>query len=274
MNTDLARRSQRVTRVVALCVLAIGLAVFAHSKKHIATMYWDLYQTQQLFELPKNQSVKAPQRDGSRAQFAANIRDLARAENARIAAAQILISRALARQSGRTDGQIDLVLQQYQIFYRIDPDLPATEQQRLLAKRAQPIPEDLVVAQAAIESGWGRSRFATEAKNLFGQHCHWDGCGIRPKGVKTSSSLQVQRFATHAHAVQAYYRNINTHDAYQSFRDMRWTLIETAQPLQAPILAQGLEMYSEQSTRYVKQLKQVLQSDVLKTAIADRTNAP
>ena len=30
------------------------------------------------------------------------------------------------------------------------------------------IPRELIIAQAAIETGWGKSRFANEANNLFG----------------------------------------------------------------------------------------------------------
>ena len=32
----------------------------------------------------------------------------------------------------------------------------------------QHIPKELVIAQAALETGWGKSRFANEGNNLFG----------------------------------------------------------------------------------------------------------
>jgi Bax protein len=37
-----------------------------------------------------------------------------------------------------------------------------------LLERLKPNPTSLVLAQAAIESGWGQSRFALEGNNLFG----------------------------------------------------------------------------------------------------------
>ena len=37
-------------------------------------------------------------------------------------------------------------------------------------KRVDVIPISLALSQAAVESGWGKSRFAREANNLFG---HW-----------------------------------------------------------------------------------------------------
>ena len=30
------------------------------------------------------------------------------------------------------------------------------------------MPKELIIAQAAIETGWGKSRFANEGNNLFG----------------------------------------------------------------------------------------------------------
>ena len=40
------------------------------------------------------------------------------------------------------------------------------------------IPPSQAMAQAANESAWGTSRFATEAINLFGQWCFRKDCGI------------------------------------------------------------------------------------------------
>jgi Bax protein len=39
----------------------------------------------------------------------------------------------------------------------------------ILFLRVDTIPPAMVIAQAAIESGWGTSRFAEEGHNLFGQ---------------------------------------------------------------------------------------------------------
>lgn len=37
-----------------------------------------------------------------------------------------------------------------------------------LLERLKPTPTSLILAQAAIESGWGQSKFALEGNNLFG----------------------------------------------------------------------------------------------------------
>jgi Bax protein len=65
------------------------------------------------------------------------------------------------------------------------------------------IPKELVVAQAVIETGWGKSRFANEANNLF---------GIR-SGLKS--------FETKCDSVKDYIRIINEVPAYAEFREMR-----------------------------------------------------
>jgi flagellum-specific peptidoglycan hydrolase FlgJ len=65
------------------------------------------------------------------------------------------------------------------------------------------IPSELIVAQAIIETGWGTSRFANEANNLF---------GIR-EGLK--------EFKTKCDSVADYIRIINEVPVYAEFREMR-----------------------------------------------------
>ena len=65
------------------------------------------------------------------------------------------------------------------------------------------LPSELIVAQAVIETGWGQSRFANEANNLF---------GIR-EGLK--------EFKTKCDSVADYIRIINEVPAYAEFREMR-----------------------------------------------------
>ncbi|MDZ7743626.1 MAG: glucosaminidase domain-containing protein [Bacteroidota bacterium] len=50
-----------------------------------------------------------------------------------------------------------------------------------LLLRVDIIPPRLIMAQAIIESGWGKSYFAKQANNYFGVHCYNKGCGIPQK---------------------------------------------------------------------------------------------
>ena len=49
-----------------------------------------------------------------------------------------------------------------------------------LIKRTDIVPLSLLIAQGAIESAWGTSRFAREGNNFFGIWCNRPGCGMVP----------------------------------------------------------------------------------------------
>lgn len=52
----------------------------------------------------------------------------------------------------------------------------AVREGALRSMREYGVPASFIVAQAALESGWGRSRLAQEANNLFGIKAHgWSG---------------------------------------------------------------------------------------------------
>ena len=55
------------------------------------------------------------------------------------------------------------------------------------------IPVSLAIAQAAKETGWGKSRFALEGNALFGQWT-WSGEGIKPAGADENSTHKVMKF--------------------------------------------------------------------------------
>jgi hypothetical protein len=61
-----------------------------------------------------------------------------------------------------------------------------------LRRRLDIIPASLVLPQAALESGWGTSRFALEGNNLFGMRTYAkDSDGIAPA---SASGFKVMRF--------------------------------------------------------------------------------
>ncbi|HKJ91279.1 MAG TPA: glucosaminidase domain-containing protein, partial [Oceanipulchritudo sp.] len=58
----------------------------------------------------------------------------------------------------------------------VKPDVPLTPAiLDDLRRRVDVIPPSLALAQAALESGWGTSRFAREGNNLFGIWCYTPG---------------------------------------------------------------------------------------------------
>ena len=89
-----------------------------------------------------------------------------------------------------------------------------------LKMRMDIIPVSIALAQAANESGWGTSRFALEGNALFGQWT-WSKKGISPKNKDPDQSHKILQFQVLKASVKAYKNNLNTHNAYKEFREVR-----------------------------------------------------
>ena len=99
-----------------------------------------------------------------------------------------------------------------------------------LKMRMDIIPVSIAIAQAANESGWGTSRFALEGNALFGQWT-WSKKGISPKNKDPDKSHKVLQFQILKASVRAYKNNLNTHNAYQEFREARAKLRQEDKPI-------------------------------------------
>jgi Bax protein len=115
--------------------------------------------------------------------------------------------------------------------------------------------------QAANESAWGRSRFARQGNNYFGQWCYRKGCGIVPARRVPGATHEVRRFASVAESVRAYMNNINRSSAYADFRNIRRSLRVQSKPLDAERLAYGLKSYSERGMAYVHVIRSMIRSN-------------
>ena len=138
------------------------------------------------------------------------------------------------------------------------------EQRRLsLQIRVQPIPVEIALAQAAVESGWGQSRFTHEGNALFGQWV-WDvSKGIKPAQASNSRAA-VRAFPDLISSVRSYMTNLNTHHAYEAFRKRRFEL-----HLSGDIDVSGLQLvpflyrYAETGSEYVETLTQMIKQNEL-----------
>jgi len=128
----------------------------------------------------------------------------------------------------------------------------------MLATRVDIVPAGLALAQAATESGFGRSRFATLGNNLFGHSCFASGCGIAPRGQKAGTPYELQKFSSVQNSVELYLRNINTHRAYDFIRRARAVMRAKDTGLKAIALAEGLESYSERGHAYIRQIQTMI----------------
>ena len=139
----------------------------------------------------------------------------------------------------------------------------------VLKQRVDIIPPALALAQAAIESNWGTSRFATQGNNYFGQWCYIKGCGLIPKNRKKGAIHEVKKFKNAYESVASYMNNINTNKAYARFRLTRATQRSNDRTLSAIILADDLKLYSARGYAYINELKKLM--DQNKTIWPDMT---
>lgn len=120
-----------------------------------------------------------------------------------------------------------------------------------LLRRVDTVPISLLLAQAALESGWGTSRLAQQGNALFGQIA---GRGRQPRYAT---------FATLTESVQAYVRNLNTHAAYKDFREQRAALRDAREPQQGHKLAAKLTRYSTRGSHYTRHVQQIIATNAL-----------
>ena len=132
-----------------------------------------------------------------------------------------------------------------------------------LKNRVDIIPISLAIAQAAIESGWGTSRFALQGNAFFGQKIIGSNVnGIKP--IKNQNPyIKVRTFNTLKDSVNAYAKNLNTHKAYQTFRQVRKEKRSLSQTLEGSNLVNTLRKYSELGEEYTEQVQSIIEKNNL-----------
>jgi len=115
---------------------------------------------------------------------------------------------------------------------------------RLLIK-VDAVPVSIALAQAAIESGWGTSRFAYEGNALFGQYI-WSKSakGIIPNDRNSNATYKIKSFDSLRDSVASYMKNLNTNSHYEEFRLNRFIMKNNNVKPIGNILATYLYNYS------------------------------
>ena len=88
-----------------------------------------------------------------------------------------------------------------------------------------PVNFEVLLAQAALESGWGNSRFALEGKNLFGIRTY----DLREPHMLPSNNPKKWGVRVYQHecdSVQHYIDILNSGSAYEKYRELRDNGIE------------------------------------------------
>ncbi len=137
--------------------------------------------------------------------------------------------------------------------YRID-----TASKEELLKVIDILPPSLVLAQAANESDWGRSRFAKDFNNYFGIWCFSKGCGVIPKERDEDAIHEVASFNSLEDCIDYYVLNINRSYAYEDLRLMRKNQRENSKPITGILLAEGLGNYAFPGDEYIESIKSLI----------------
>ena len=115
-------------------------------------------------------------------------------------------------------------------------------------------PNSITLAQAAMESGWGSSRFFKEANNLFGIWSYNKG---EPRIPANDSDVFLRKYTDIAESIEDYFVTLGRARAYKKFREMRLKSdnIHELLPL--------LKNYSQRGTAYTDQLKILIKNSDL-----------
>ncbi|MCZ6889786.1 MAG: glucosaminidase domain-containing protein [Gammaproteobacteria bacterium] len=135
--------------------------------------------------------------------------------------------------------------------YRVSLDQSDVQVASALRRRVDRIPASLILAQAAKESGWGRSRFARVGNAVFGERCFEAGCGIVPQGRAAGARHEVRSFDSVADSVESYLLNLNSHERYAELRRERERLSDQGLAVRGSALAPFMTFYSERGEAYV-----------------------
>ena len=131
-----------------------------------------------------------------------------------------------------------------------------------LLNRVDIIPNSIVLAQAANESGWGSSRFAREFNALFGEYTYNYSDGVVPLLREEGEKHLVKTFTSVDKSVQSYFNNLNSHYAYEDFRKVREMMREKNNFSNIKLLVEELDSYAA-DINYITTINAIIDANKL-----------
>jgi len=122
------------------------------------------------------------------------------------------------------------------------------------------IPVSLVLAQSAVESAWGDSRFAKEGNNLFGEWT-WGKKGMIPEGRDENATHRLRIFENLDDSISRYMLNLNRHRSYKDFRLLRAQKRKSHQAFTGFDAATKMTNYSQMREVYNRLLANVIKGN-------------
>ncbi len=127
------------------------------------------------------------------------------------------------------------------------------------------IPPSLALAQAATESGWGKSRFFKQAKNIFGHWTYNAKIGMLPLRRDKGKKHFIRIFPSLQASIEAYMLNLNRTRAYSKFRLNRKKMRDSNKFINGLILSKIMSKYSGIGHSYVTILISIIKKNNLVT---------
>lgn len=212
-----------------------------------------------LTQLPKD-FAELPSPNKRRELFLRSLLPIVLIENRRLHEQRALARWLLDGNMPITDSPAHIWLSSLAKQFRIRGDLTQSAVRDKFLGRLDVIPPALALSQAAIETGWGSSRFALQGNSLFGQWTYSNSKGIEPNQRDEEATHLVASFPNLQASVRAYMHNLNTGNAYHEFRTARALARSNAQPLHATELAAHLHRYSARGEDYVTEVRRIIRS--------------
>jgi len=137
-------------------------------------------------------------------------------------------------------------IEKFKIEYRAE-----TDEELLVALK--PHPRSIALAQAAMESAWGTSRFFIQANNVFGV---WSFDKNEPRIAagkqRGNKTIWIKKYSSIYASVKDNYRILARGNAFKKFRALR---MKTSNPYE---LVKKLDRYSEKGDEYGKELASMI----------------
>ena len=122
-----------------------------------------------------------------------------------------------------------------------------------LPDRMVTLPNSVILAQTAVESGWGQSRFFLQARNLFGV---WSFNAKEPRIPaslkRKTKQVYLRAYDDMAQSIAHYFEILARS---RSYRGLREAMQHTQDPFE---LLPHLKYYSERRSAYTRQLKKMI----------------
>jgi Bax protein len=128
-----------------------------------------------------------------------------------------------------------------------------------LLKALKPHPKSIAIAQAAMESAWGTSRFFREANNVYGM---WNNSKSAKRIAASQQregkrTIWLSKYDNLEESVRAYYKTLAKGKTYKAFREVKYNGGSVYD------MVKKLDKYSERGEAYIQEIASMIRYNKL-----------